>query len=134
MIGLVIVAHGRLADEFKAALEHIVGPQRQLATVSIAPDDDMVDRRQKILDAISETDIGKGTILLTDMFGGTPSNLAISVMDETNVEVLAGINLPVLVKLASIRMESSLKECVAESAEAGRKYIKVASQQLTSET
>lgn len=134
MIGLVIVAHGGLADEFKAALEHIVGPQRQLETVSIDPDDDMVDRRQMILDAVKKADIGKGVILLTDMFGGTPSNLAISVMDETNVEVLAGINLPVLVKLASIRMESSLKEAVAESADAGRKYIKVASQELTSET
>ncbi len=132
MIGLVIVAHGRLADEFKAALEHIVGPQRQLATISIEPDDDMVDRRQMILDAVSKTDLGKGVILLTDMFGGTPSNLAISVMDETNVEVLAGINLPILVKLASIRMDASLKEAVAEASEAGRKYIKVASQELSS--
>lgn len=134
MIGLVIVAHGRLADEFKAALEHIVGPQRQLATISIDPDDDMVDRRQMILDAVSKTDLGKGVILLTDMFGGTPSNLAISVMDETNVEVVAGINLPVLVKLASIRMDASLKEAVAEASEAGRKYIKVASQELSSDS
>lgn len=134
MIGLVIVAHGGLADAFREALEHIVGPQRQLQTVSIYPDDDMVDRRQKILHAIAESDKGRGAILLTDMFGGTPSNLAISVIDEANVEVLAGINLPVLVKLASIRMEMPLKEAVAAAAEAGRKYIKVASQELSSET
>jgi len=131
MIGLVIVAHDGLADEFKSALEHIVGPQRQLETVAIRADDDMVDRRQAILDAITETDKGKGTILLTDMFGGTPSNLAISVIDEANVEVLAGINLPVLVKLASIRQEMSLKDAVAKAADAGRKYIKVASEELS---
>lgn len=131
MIGLVIVAHGRLAEEFRAALEHIVGPQRQLATVSIAPEDDMIDRRKMILEAISSTDTGKGAILLTDMFGGTPSNLAISAIDEANVEVLAGINLPILVKLASIRAELPLREAVAVAAEAGRKYIKVASQELS---
>lgn len=134
MIGLVIVAHGELANAFREALEHIVGPQRQLETVTIHPDDDMVDRRQRILDAIADTDKGKGAILLTDMFGGTPSNLAISVIDEANVEVLAGINLPILVKLASIRMELPLKEAVAAAADAGRKYIKVASQELSSDT
>jgi len=133
MIGLVIVAHGGLADEFRAALEQIVGPQRQMATVSITPDDDMVDRRQRILQAIQETDKGQGAILLTDMFGGTPSNLAISVIDEANVEVLAGINLPILVKLASIRTELPLKEAVAAASDAGRKYIKVASQELSSD-
>ncbi|KUO53806.1 MAG: PTS fructose transporter subunit IIA [Alphaproteobacteria bacterium BRH_c36] len=131
MIGLVIVAHDGLADAFRSALEHIVGPQRQLATVAIRADDDMIDRRQAILDAIAETDKGKGAILLTDMFGGTPSNLAISVIDEANVEVLAGINLPILVKLASIRQEMSLKDSVATAAEAGRKYIKVASEELS---
>ncbi len=131
MIGLVIVAHDGLADEFKSALEHIVGPQRQLETVAIRADDDMTDRRQAILDAIAATDKGQGAILLSDMFGGTPSNLAISVMDEANVEVLAGINLPILVKLASIRQEKSLKEAVATAAEAGRKYIKVASEELS---
>lgn len=134
MIGLVIVAHDGLADEFKSALEHIVGPQRQLETVAIRADDDMVNRRQAILDAIAETDKGKGAILLTDMFGGTPSNLAISVIDEANVEVLAGINLPVLVKLASIRQEMSLKDAVATAAEAGRKYIKVASEELSGDS
>ncbi|MBU1212538.1 MAG: PTS sugar transporter subunit IIA [Alphaproteobacteria bacterium] len=131
MIGLVIVAHDGLADAFRSALEHIVGPQRQLATVAILAEDDMIDRRQAILDAIAETDKGKGAILLTDMFGGTPSNLAISVIDEANVEVLAGINLPILVKLASIRQEMSLKDAVAAAAEAGRKYIKVASEELS---
>ncbi|MBU2583388.1 MAG: PTS sugar transporter subunit IIA [Alphaproteobacteria bacterium] len=134
MIGLVIVAHDGLADEFKSALEHIVGPQRQLQTVAIRAEDDMIDRRQAILDAIAETDKGKGTILLTDMFGGTPSNLAISVIDEANVEVLAGINLPVLVKLASIRQEMSLKQAVTTAADAGRKYIKVASEELSGDS
>lgn len=131
MIGLVIVAHGGLADEFRAALEHIVGPQRQVETVSIEPEDDMVERRQRILDAITETDKGKGVILLTDMFGGTPSNLAISVIEEANVEVLAGINLPVLVKLASVRHEMDLKQAVGIASDAGRKYIKVASEELS---
>ena len=130
-IGLVIVAHGQLAEEFRAALEHIVGPQRQLAAISISPDDDMIDRRQRIISAIEETDTGRGAILLTDMFGGTPSNLAISAIEEANIEVLAGINLPILVKLASIRSEMPLKEAVATAAEAGRKYIKVASQELS---
>ncbi|MCH9807643.1 MAG: PTS sugar transporter subunit IIA [Alphaproteobacteria bacterium] len=134
MIGLVIVAHGGLAEEFRAALEHIVGPQRQVDTIAIAPEDDMVERRQRILDAIAKTDTGGGVILLTDMFGGTPSNLAISVIEEANVEVLAGINLPILVKLASIRGEVSLKEAVESASEAGRKYIKIASQQLSSDS
>ncbi len=131
MIGLVIVSHGGLADEFRAALEHIVGDQRQLATVSISPEDDMVDKRHEILQAIAKTDLGKGTIVLTDMFGGTPSNLALSLIDEADVEVLAGINLPILVKLASIRSEMPLKEAVAAAADAGRKYIKVASDELS---
>lgn len=127
MIGLVIVSHGGLADEFRAALEHIVGPQRQLATVSISPDDDMVERRREILDAIKETDSGRGAIVLTDMFGGTPSNLAISVIDEANVEVIAGINLPMLIRLASVRRTMQVAKAVEAAQEAGRKYISVAS-------
>lgn len=131
MIGLVIVTHGGLAREFRAALEHIVGPQERLETISIGPEDDMVARRREILDAVAATDTGGGVILLTDMFGGTPANLAISILDEANVEVIAGINLPILVKLASVRNEVPLSEAVVIARDAGRKYIKVASQQLT---
>jgi PTS system mannose-specific IIA component len=133
MIGLVIVTHGGLAVEFRSALEHIVGPQSQLETISIGPEDDMVVRRTDILDAVRRTDSGAGVIVLTDMFGGTPSNLAISVMDEANVEVIAGINLPILVKLAGLRGEVPLDEAVTLAREAGRKYIKVASQELSGE-
>jgi len=133
MIGLVIVTHGGLAIEFRLALEHVVGPQTQLETVSIGPEDDASQRRAEILEAIRRTDAGEGVIVLTDMFGGTPSNLAISVMDEANVEVIAGINLPILVKLASLRSEASLADAVSKAREAGRKYIKVASQELSGE-
>lgn len=131
MIGLVIVTHSGLAREFRAALEHIVGPQERLETISIGPDDDMTLRRREILEAVARVDTGSGAILLTDMFGGTPANLAISILDEANVEVIAGINLPILVKLASVRNELKLSEAVAVARDAGRKYIKVASQQLT---
>ncbi len=131
MIGLVIVTHGGLAAEFRAALEHIVGTQQQIETISIGPEDDMVERRRQILDAVARTDTGQGCILLTDMFGGTPANLAISIMDEANVEVIAGINLPILVKLASIRIDVPLAEATAMARDAGRKYIKVASQELS---
>ena len=133
MIGLVIVTHGGLAVEFRLALEHIVGPQSQLETISIGPEDDANVRRAEILDAIRRADTGEGVIVLTDMFGGTPSNLAISVMDDANVEVIAGINLPILVKLASLRGEASLADAVMSAREAGRKYIKVASQELSGE-
>lgn len=133
MIGLVIVTHGRLAVEFRLALEHIVGPQTQLETISIGPDDDAVLRRCEILEAVRRVDTGEGVVVLTDMFGGTPSNLAISVMDDAKVEVIAGINLPILVKLASLRGEASLAEAVVQAREAGRKYIKVASQELSGE-
>jgi len=131
MIGLVIVTHGGLSVEFRAALEHVVGPQSQLETISIGPEDDMTARRQQIVEAVKRTDTGDGVIILTDMFGGTPSNLAISVMDEADVEVIAGINLPILVKLAAVRAELPRNEAVASAREAGRKYIKVASQELT---
>ena len=133
MIGLVIVTHCGLALEFRSALEHVVGPQAQLETVSIGPDDDAAVRRGQIVDAIHRTDTGDGVIVLTDMFGGTPSNLAISAMDEANVEVIAGINLPILVKLASVRSEMPLADAVVSAREAGRKYIKVASQELSGE-
>jgi len=131
MIGIVLVTHGRLATEFVAALEHVVGPQTQIAAVCIGPDDDMEQRRQEILTSIAEVNTGDGTVLLTDMFGGTPSNLAISVMDRARIEVIAGINLPMLIKLASLRQTESLERSVIGAQEAGRKYINVASQLLT---
>ena len=130
MIGMVLVTHGRLAAEFIAALEHVVGPQTHIAAVCIGPEDDMERRRQDILRAIAEVDAGKGVVLLTDMFGGTPSNLAISVMDKAKVEVIAGVNLPMLIKLASLRESETLAAAVRGAQEAGRKYINVASQLL----
>jgi PTS system mannose-specific IIA component len=130
MIGMVLVTHGRLAAEFIAALEHVVGPQTNIAAVCIGPEDDMERRRQDILRAIGEVEAGSGVVLLTDMFGGTPSNLAISVMDKAKVEVIAGINLPMLIKLASLRESESLAAAVRGAQEAGRKYINVASQLL----
>ncbi|MEM8688583.1 MAG: PTS sugar transporter subunit IIA [Pseudomonadota bacterium] len=133
MIGLVLVTHGQLASEFRAALEHVVGPQENMETISIGADDDMEQRRSDILDAVARADSGAGVILLTDMFGGTPSNLAISVMDSANVEVVAGVNLPMLIKLASSRTGKSLAQAVDDAQEAGRKYINVASRILSGE-
>ena len=127
MIGLVIVTHGRLADEFLSAMEHVVGRQSAVETVCIGPEDDMERRRQDILEAVARVNDGDGVILLTDMFGGTPSNLAISVMDQTHAEVIAGLNLPMLIKLASVRGRETLQQCVAHAQDAGRKYISVAS-------
>jgi len=127
MIGMVIVTHGRLAEEFIAALEHVVGPQDNVAAVCIGPDDDMEQRRMEILDRVGEVDQGQGVVLLTDMFGGTPSNLAISIMDKAKVEVIAGINLPMLIKLASVRGTESLPDSVRCARDAGQKYINVAS-------
>ena len=130
MIGLVLVTHGRLAVEFRAALEHVVGAQAQIETISIDPEDDVEHRRRDIIDAVNGVDDGSGVILLTDMFGGTPSNLAISVMEAGKIEVIAGANLPMLIKLASVRGDKSLVDAVADAREAGRKYINVASQVL----
>ena len=130
MIGLVLVTHGRLAVEFRSALEHVVGPQEQIETVTIGPDDDVEQRRRDIIEAVKRADAGDGVVILTDMFGGTPSNLAISVMNRPKVEVLAGINLPMLVKLAKVRDERALPEAVGMAQEAGRKYITVASRVL----
>jgi PTS system mannose-specific IIA component len=133
MIGLVIVTHGRLAEEFVLAMEHVVGPQSAVEAICIGPEDDMERRRQDILNACNRVDSGGGVILLTDMFGGTPSNLAISVMEQTQAEVIAGLNLPMLIKLASVRTRQSLEEAVACAQEAGRKYISVASYVLAGE-
>ncbi len=131
MIGMVLVTHGRLATEFKAALEHVVGPQTQLETITIGPDDDMETRRKDIMAAVCRVNSGNGVVVLTDMFGGTPSNLAISTMDRKGIEVIAGVNLPMLIKLASVREEEGLGEAVLHAQEAGRKYINVASRVLS---
>jgi PTS system mannose-specific IIA component len=131
MIGMVLVTHGRLADELIAALEHVVGPQDATLAVCIGPDDDMEKRRADILDSVAKVDDGAGVVLLTDMFGGTPSNLAISIMGKANVEVIAGVNLPMLIKLASVRGDQPLGPAVAAAQEAGRKYINVASKLLS---
>jgi mannose PTS system EIIA component len=134
MIGLVIVTHGGLANEFRSAVEHVVGPQTQLETISIAPDDDAEARRSDILNACRRVDSGDGVILLTDMFGGTPSNLSISIMDDANVEAIAGVNLPMLIKLATIRADNTLRKAVDLAKDAGKKYIIVASQVLSGES
>jgi mannose PTS system EIIA component len=130
MIGLVLVTHGRLADEFVTAMEHVVGPQKQVRTVAIGPDDDMEARRADIRAAIAEVDGGRGVIVLTDLFGGTPSNLAISLMERGRIEVIAGINLPMLIRLESARRKMGVAAAVAAAREAGRKYISVASEVL----
>jgi PTS system mannose-specific IIA component len=127
MIGIVLVTHGRLAAEFIAALEHVVGQQRNIRAVCIGPDDDMEQRRKDILECVAEVDEGEGVVLLTDMFGGTPSNLAISIMDTAKVEVIAGVNLPMLIKLASVREGSSLSVAANAAQKAGRQYINIAS-------
>lgn len=131
MIGLLLVTHGNLAKEFISALQHVVGPQEQVDSVCIGPDDDVEARRDEILKKAHKVDSGYGTIVLTDMFGGTPSNLAISIMDQAKVEVIAGINLPMLIKLASLRKDASLKDAVEGAQEAGKKYINVASKLLS---
>lgn len=131
MIGLVLVTHGKLAEEFHHAVEHVVGPQKFVETVSIGPEDDMDQRRQDILDAVMRADDGHGVIILTDMFGGTPSNLAISVMNSGRIEVIAGVNLPMLIKLAGVRGDNNMEKALIDASEAGRKYINVASRVLS---
>jgi len=130
MIGLVLVTHGRLASEFVTAMEHVVGPQEHVEAIAIGPEDDMEARRADIAAAIATVDVGKGVILLTDLFGGTPSNLAISLLERGRVEVIAGINLPMLIRLASARKTMKVIDAVAAAREAGRKYISVASEVL----
>ncbi len=130
MIGMVLVTHGRLAVELVAAMEHVVGPQANVAVVCIGPEDDMEQRRQEIVSCVEQVDAGEGVVVLTDMFGGTPSNLAISIMDQGKTEVIAGVNLPMLVKLATVRSSETLEEAVANAQESGRKYINVASRLL----
>jgi len=133
MIGLVLVTHGNLAEEFLHAVVHVVGPQEKFATVCIGPDDDMDQRREDIITAVHLVDDGDGVIILTDMFGGTPSNLAISVMEEGKVEVIAGVNLPMLIKLTSVRQTETLAGALRAAQDAGRKYINVPSMILAEE-
>lgn len=130
MIGLVIVTHGRLAEELFSVLEHVVGKQQNVSCVCIEPEDNMEQRREDILAAVDKVNTGKGVIIVTDMFGGTPSNLAISIIDQRQVDVLAGANVPMLVKLASVREKLTLAEAIEQGRDAGQKYINVASQLL----
>ena len=130
MIGVVVVSHGRLADEFVAAAEHVLGPQDQMRAVAIGPYDNMEERRADIIDAVRGVDRGDGVVILTDMFGGTPSNLAISVINQVKMEVIAGVNLPMLIKLAEVRDRMQLPEAALAAQDAGRRYIRVASVEL----
>ena len=132
MIGVVLVTHGNLARELVKVMEHVVGPQDQLTTITIDPDDDMEKRREDILNSVQFVDKGLGVIILTDMFGGTPSNLAISIMEQAKIDIIAGVNLPMLIKLASVRSTETISDAVAQAREAGQKYIMVASQVLGS--
>ena len=130
MIGLVLVTHGRLAEEFVRAMIHVVGPQERVAPIALGPDEDMEDRSADIAAAIQALDVGRGVIVLTDLFGGTPSNLAISLMERGRIEVIAGMNLPMLIRLGSARKSMTVVAAVAAAREAGRKYISVASEVL----
>lgn len=130
MIGVILVTHGRLAEEFVRAMEHVVGPQEAIATVCIGPNDDMERRRKEIAQAIKDVDDGSGVAVLTDLFGGTPSNLAISLLDAGKVEVLAGVNLPMLIRLAGVRKSLDVAEAVRAARDAGRTYVTVASELL----
>lgn len=133
MIGMVLVTHGNLAKEFVSAMEHVVGRQKNIATVCIGPHDDMEVRREDIAKAVQETDSGKGVVILTDLFGGTPSNLSISLMQRGRIEVIAGVNLPMLIRLEGARKAMSVSDAVAAAREAGQKYISVASELLEDE-
>ena len=130
MIGVVLVTHSKLAFELISALEHIVGPQEKIAALCIGPEDDIDQRRKEILKYIHDVDQGDGVVVLTDMFGGTPSNLAISILGKANIEVIAGVNLPMLVRLSSVRKYETLSQAAESAQDAGRKYINIASQIL----
>ena len=131
MIGLVVVAHGGLARELLAATEHVVGPQARAIAVSTGPADDLRDKQSEINDAVSSVDEGDGVVVVTDMFGGTPCNLAIGAMAGEGVEVVYGANLPLLVKLAKTR-DRPLGEAIDAALESGRKYIDAAKRMLSS--
>ena len=127
MIGVIIIGHSNISKEFLIALEHIVGKQENMIAISILPDDDIKNKRKEIIEAVKNVDKGKGVVILTDMFGGTPSNLAISIMEDEKIEVVAGVNLPMLIKISSLRRECNLKELIRVAQESGRKYMNVAS-------
>lgn len=127
MIGLVIIAHGGLAEEFRKAIIHVLGPQENISAIGIGPEDDIEQARERLINAVTDVDAGKGVVVLSDMFGGTPSNLAISLLNRDNVEVIAGVNLPMLIKLVSLRKNKPIGTAILEAQEAGRKYINVAS-------
>lgn len=131
MFGIVVVTHGKLAEAFINVTEHVVGKQSQIAAVGIEPDDDAGEARNRIIQAIKEVNSKDGVVILTDMFGGTPSNLAISVMDSEKIEVIAGVNLPMMIKLTSVRSKATMNEAVNQAQEAARKYINVAGNMLT---
>ena len=133
MIGLVLVTHGQLATEFVIAMEHVVGAQKAIAAIGIGARDDMEERREEIADCIAKVDSGQGVIILTDLFGGTPSNLAISLMEKGKVEVIAGVNLPMLIRLDGARKSMGISAAIAAAKEAGQKYISVASEILGSD-
>ena len=127
MIGVVVVSHANIAKEMLGVVQNIVGPQENIVSISIFPKDNLEKKRKEILDSVKKVDTGNGVIVLTDMFGGTPSNLAISVMENEKIEVVAGVNLPMLIKMMSIRSKTNIKELIKISQESGRKYINVAS-------
>ena len=131
MIGLVLVTHGNLAEEFKNALEHVVGQQEAVETICIGPEDDMDRRREDIVNAVKDADQGNGVIILTDMFGGTPSNLALSNLSSNKVDVIGGVNLPMLIHLAQVRSDLTLQEAVQAASDAGKRYIRIGSQVMS---
>jgi mannose PTS system EIIA component len=127
MIGVVIIGHGHLAQEFLAALTHVLGKQTQIAAINVGAQDDLSTKRTELLSAIKAVSTGDGVVIATDLFGGSPSNIAISVMEETGAEVIAGVNLPLLLKLAELRSTHNMADALATAREAGQKYIKIAS-------
>ncbi len=132
MIGIVIITHGNLAHELLSAVQHIVGPQSYIKTVCIGPQDDLDLRRSEISSAIKSVDLGDGVALVTDMFGGTPCNLALAHLKRGKVEVLAGANLPSLIKLIGLRIDAPLEKAVDEAIRSGRKYMRAGSSELAS--
>lgn len=130
VIALVIVTHGQLGQEFINVLNHVMGPQEKVAAFALEPKDTPAQRYQDLVSLVESLQSKEGVIVLTDMFGGTPSNMALMLQDQPNLEIIAGINLPLLLKLATVRTTMPLKEAILEAQTAGRKYIHVASELL----
>ena len=122
MIGIVIVAHGRLAEEYLAAVEHVVGPQPGMRSIAISPDDDRAAKQDEICDAADAVDTGDGVVIVTDMFGGSPTNLSLRACSPDNRRILYGANLPMLIKLAKSR-NASVPDAVDAAIQAAHKYI-----------